>query len=275
MLSINNHDRDVAQLEYVYPVISRRAGGVSLGINLNPNHMCNWQCVYCQVPNLKRGVGPHIDLQLLATELNGFLTGLLDGSYMQKHVPIECRKFCDLAISGNGEPTTCPNFGDVIELLIEIMQQHHLDIPLRLITNGSSIHKDNVQAGLRLMKRQKGEVWFKVDTIGEQETQAINGVSLSPKWQEKQLKLCAEACPTWLQTCVLKQQSLSDTYEQHYLSWLQEVLQQGIKLEGVLLYGLARPSMQKNSALLESAGEQWMQKFAQKIESLGLNVKVS
>ncbi|MBS0311602.1 MAG: radical SAM protein, partial [Proteobacteria bacterium] len=54
-LTSTNHDRDSAGMTYVYPVVSRRAGGVSVGINLNPNNACNWACVYCQVPNLTRG----------------------------------------------------------------------------------------------------------------------------------------------------------------------------------------------------------------------------
>ncbi len=57
-LSPGNHDRDVAGLTYVYPVVSRRAGGVSVGINLSPDNACNWQCVYCQVPDLVRGKAP-------------------------------------------------------------------------------------------------------------------------------------------------------------------------------------------------------------------------
>ena len=72
-LSISDHSREAAGLIYVYPVISRRAGGVSIGINLNPNNACNWRCIYCQVPNLKRGAAPAIDLHKLDSELRGFL----------------------------------------------------------------------------------------------------------------------------------------------------------------------------------------------------------
>ena len=54
MLKVTDHDRNAAGLRYVYPVVSRRAGGVSVGINLNPNNACNWRCVYCQVPRLVR-----------------------------------------------------------------------------------------------------------------------------------------------------------------------------------------------------------------------------
>ncbi len=61
-LTILDHSRDSAGLIYVYPVISRRAGGISVGINLNVNNACNWRCIYCQVPGLSRGAPPPVDL---------------------------------------------------------------------------------------------------------------------------------------------------------------------------------------------------------------------
>ncbi|HAN56230.1 MAG TPA: radical SAM protein, partial [Betaproteobacteria bacterium] len=78
-LTTTDHARDAVGMTYVYPVISRRAGGVSVGINLNPNNACNWRCVYCQVPNLVRGTAPVIDLALLEHELTDFLQQLLHG----------------------------------------------------------------------------------------------------------------------------------------------------------------------------------------------------
>ena len=61
-------------MTYVYPVVSRRAGGVSIGINLNPNNACNWRCVYCQVPDLKRGAAPAIELKKFTASLRIQLT---------------------------------------------------------------------------------------------------------------------------------------------------------------------------------------------------------
>lgn len=34
---------------FVYAVISQRAHGLSIGINLNPNKACNFDCAYCEV----------------------------------------------------------------------------------------------------------------------------------------------------------------------------------------------------------------------------------
>ena len=72
MLTVSDHRRDSAGMTYVYPVVSRRAGGVSVGINLNTNNACNWACLYCQVPELKRGGPPPIDLDRLEMELRCF-----------------------------------------------------------------------------------------------------------------------------------------------------------------------------------------------------------
>ncbi len=87
LLKTEDHSRDSAGMRYVYPVISRRAGGVSVGINLNPNNACNWRCIYCQVPDLTRGGPPAIDLALLERELDGFLNDAIAGDFMATRVP--------------------------------------------------------------------------------------------------------------------------------------------------------------------------------------------
>ena len=121
-LTTKIHDRDAAGMTYVYPVVSRRAGGVSLGVNLNPNNACNWPCVYCQVPGLTKGKGPPIDLKLLGEELRRMLHELLCGAYMEQHVPASARRLNDLAYSGNGEPTSSPNFEAAIEVVQGVLE---------------------------------------------------------------------------------------------------------------------------------------------------------
>ena len=120
ILSVANHDRDSAALRYVYPVVSRRAGGVSVGINLNTNNACNWRCIYCQVPGLGRGAAPATDLAVLETELRDFLGELLHGDFMRSRVPDDARRINDIALSGNGEPTSSAEFARVIELVARV-----------------------------------------------------------------------------------------------------------------------------------------------------------
>src|SRR6266481_393681 len=85
-LTVADHDRGNAGLTYVYPVVSRRAGGVSVGINLNVNNACNWRCIYCQVPGLTRGAPPPVDLVKLERELSGFLQDVLHGDFLAARV---------------------------------------------------------------------------------------------------------------------------------------------------------------------------------------------
>ena len=115
MLNISDHSRDSAGMKYVYPVISRRAGGVSVGINLNVNNACNWACVYCQVPDLTRGGPPPVDLDLLESELRELLRDIATGDFLIKNVPLEARRLIDVAFSGNGEPTSSPEFAEAID----------------------------------------------------------------------------------------------------------------------------------------------------------------
>src|SRR5512134_3149191 len=92
ILSTTNHDRNSAAMRYVYPVVSRRAGSLSVGINLNTNNACNWRCIYCQVPNLTRGAAPPVDLEVLERELRDFLGSVLRGDFLAKRVPEEMRR---------------------------------------------------------------------------------------------------------------------------------------------------------------------------------------
>jgi len=276
-LNTRNHDRDVVGKTYVYPVISRRAGGVSVGINLNPNNACNWHCAYCQVPDLKRGSAPDIDLALLRAELSNMLDELLHGSFMQERVPEGSRKLCDIAISGNGEPTSCAAFDAVVALIIEVMAQFELTIPLRLITNGSYIHKPHVQRGLALMARHRGEVWIKVDSVIKEGIKRINGVSLDKTGLRKQVEAAASLCDTWIQTCFVGWDGKPPAEDEvaAYLQFLVELKQDGVPLHGVLLYGLARPSLQQESLHLSQLEESWMQKTADRIKQAGFEVNLS
>ena len=65
-LTITDHSRVFNNFTYIYPVVSRRSEGVSLGINLNINNACNWRCVYCQVEGLVRGKPEPINLDKLS-----------------------------------------------------------------------------------------------------------------------------------------------------------------------------------------------------------------
>ncbi|MDO9466151.1 MAG: radical SAM protein [Thiobacillus sp.] len=274
-----NHDRDSAGMNYVYPVVSRRAGGVSVGINLNPNNACNWACVYCQVPDLVRGTAPEIDLAQLETELRAMLDDIVHGDFMQTRVPEGARRLNDIALSGNGEPTSARAFPQVIDLIGRVMTDFGLlnTIKLVLITNGSLADRPRVQDGLNKMAALNGEVWFKFDSATASGMRSINQTRISPDKQFERLAATARLCPTWLQTCVFATDGVPppDAEQASYLAAVARINHEGIPLQGVLLYGLARPSMQPQADRLSALPAAWLDAFAEKIRAAGLPVKVS
>ena len=278
-LNVIDHSRDSAGLRYVYPVVSRRAGGVSVGINLNTNSACNWRCLYCQVPDLTRGTAPPVDLALLENELRSFLDELMHGDFMQRRVPEGARRINDIALSGNGEPTSAEEFLQVIELIGKLRQEMALpaEIKLVLITNGSLIYRENVQQGLRRMAQLNGEVWFKLDRASEAGMQRINDTRTSIGKTRENLAAAISLCPTWLQTCWFALDGLApdEQDENDYLEFLAGLLREGIKPQGVLLYTLARPSLQPEAPRLTALQAPQLEMFAARIRALGVAVKVS
>ncbi|MDZ7656595.1 MAG: radical SAM protein [Sulfurimicrobium sp.] len=278
-LSTHDHSRDSAGLTYVYPVISRRSGGVSLGINLNTNNACNWRCIYCQVPDLKHGSAPPVDMTLLEKELRHFLHELLNGSFMTERTTPETRRLNDIALSGNGEPTSAAEFEQVIELVGRILDDFSLTghIKLVLITNGSLMHRPNVRRGLKKMASLNGEVWFKLDSATAEGRLRINHSRQKPETVISNLRTTANLCPTWIQTAVfaLDGQAPDTSEREAYLAFLSHCLDHDIPLRGVLLYSLARPSMQPEARRLTDLPQAWINAFTADIRALGLETKSS
>ena len=266
-------------MTYVYPVVSRRAGGVSIGVNLNPNNACNWACVYCQVPDLVRGTAPPINLLQLETELRTMLNDIVRGDFMQTQAPQDMQRLNDIALSGNGEPTSAREFAAVIALIGTLLVEFELlsKIKLVLITNGSLIDRPAVQTGLRAMADLNGEIWFKLDSATAVGMRAINQTRIAPEKAFARLKLAAELCATWLQTCVfaLDNTPPSALEQEAYVNLVRRICAEQIPIQGVLLYGLARPSMQPQAPRLTALPAAWLEDFAERIRAAGLAVKVS
>ncbi|TAN52208.1 MAG: radical SAM protein [Methylococcaceae bacterium] len=279
MLSITNHDRNRLGLNYVYPVLSRRAEGLSIGINLNPNNACNWRCIYCQVPGLQRGGAPAIDLALLERELRELLQDVLQGDFFDRlHVPPAWREIRDIAISGNGEPTSSAEFCRVVDLIGSVAASLGLDDCKRvLISNGSLVHQPLVQQGLKRWGELGGILWFKLDSATDAGLARINNAGLASAKARANLETAAALCPVWIQTCLFLQDEQPPALHEcrAYLELLADLTARSIPLQGVLLYGLARPSRQPEAPRLSALPLEWLESFANDIRRLGLEVKVS
>src|SRR5689334_5262998 len=278
-LSTGDHDRGRIGKTYVYPVLSHRARGLSVGINLNPNQACNWRCVYCQVPGLIPGNAPKIDLELLEVELREFLDPKVLNQWLADHADEGARVLRDLALSGDGESTSAAEFPDVVELVGKLMREfgHAGRVPLTLITNGSLVQQPLVQAGLSGIARLGGRVWFKLDSATDSGMRELNSSALGVEKQRRNLVTCARLAPTWIQTMALarKGEPPSALEREAYLALVRGLVAERVPLKGVLLYGYARPSQQPEAPELSALPAEWMERFAFEIRAAGLPVELS
>lgn len=279
VLTASDHDRTVAGLKYIYPVLSRRAGGLSIGVNFNVNNACNWRCIYCQVPELKLGAPPEMDFQVLEQELRFFLSDVLHGDFYERfNVAKDNRVIKDIAISGNGEPTSLKDFDRAVDTVgriateLGVLPSSHFV----LITNGSLMHQPRVRAGLSELKRFGGEVWFKFDSATERGRKRLNNAAQPLEQAKDNLVLSAGLCPTKIQTCLVdyRGEGLSEIEETAYLRFLIDMKRRA-PVDTVMLYTIARPSCQPEAESLRPLLVETMMRLADDIRMIGFEVSVS
>ena len=121
---VQDHSRQFADFTFVYPVISRRSRGLSLGINLNPDKVCNFDCVYCEVDRTVPGKVSQVDLNQMRDELAAMIRFVREGGLAKEPKFNELPSFItrnlkDIAFSGDGEPTLIHNFADCVQAVAE------------------------------------------------------------------------------------------------------------------------------------------------------------
>jgi len=279
-LDTRDHDRGSAGLEYVYYVVSRRARGVSVGVNLNPNNACNWRCVYCQVPGLTAGRAPAIDVPRVERELAQVLARVAAPSWLEANAPEGARRVADIAIAGNGEPTSARELGEVLEALARQRRAAGLEATcgLTLITNGSLAHQEPVQRALERLAELGGEAWCKLDAGDDAGLVRINSSATGFARARRALEHCASRCPTWVQTLAFDWNgpTLAGAALDNYCAALRDVRKAQTQLRGVLLYGLARASHQPEASQLRALPEHELHALGAEISrATGLEVRVS
>lgn len=244
-----DHRRLWRDFDYCYPVISRRSRGVSLGVNLNPDKVCNFDCVYCEVDRLTPPKRKDLDLTLLEQEL-GLLMDLTTSGEIYGIPPFdsarpEQRRFNDIAFSGDGEPTTAHEFADVISRVAQIKHQRGLDlVKLVLITDSSRLQAPEVVKGLEILMAHEGEIWAKLDAGTEAFYREINRSQVPFERILDNLLATARRWPMVIQTLFLEWQGRgpSEAELEAYCGRLQHILAEGGQLQAIQLYTVARPT---------------------------------
>lgn len=128
------------------------------------------------------------------------------------------------------------------------------------------------------MAQLNGEVWFKLDRASEAGMALVNDTKMTMEKVRQNLATAIACCPnTWIQTCWFALDGVAPVVqdEEDYAGFLQELLSAGIKPRGVLLYGLARLSMQPEASRLSALSAGQMEGFAARIRRLGVEVRLS
>src|SRR5580698_219654 len=125
------HSRNWHDNKFVYPVVSRRSKGISIGINLNPDKVCNFDCIYCQVDRKTPPVVREVEVPRLLAELEDMLDRVQSGQLFEMdrfhETPAGLRRLNDIAFSGDGEPTTCPEFLPIVQAIADLKKRRGLD----------------------------------------------------------------------------------------------------------------------------------------------------
>lgn len=259
--SIARHPRTLNENRYVYAVLSRRARGLSIGINLNPDKICNFDCIYCQVDRTTPPAFREVDETRLTAELEEIFRRVQDGSLFEEHpfreIPGPLRRVSDISFAGDGEPTTYPRFREVVRAVIELKTRLGLKgLKISVLTNCTVLDRPAVGEALSLLDASDGELWAKLDAGTESyyEEICVPGGSRLEKILANILA-AARVRPVVIQSLFLRQRDTSPPPAEieAYCARLREIVAGGGKIKLVQVYTVARPPAVKSVTPLSDA----------------------
>ena len=283
-LDFRDHRRELDANRYVYAVVSRRSGGLSIGVNLNPDKVCNFDCPYCQVDRRVPGGDREVDLAVLEAELDGLL-GLVGSGELWGVSPFdtarpEHRRVNDIAFAGDGEPTSCKGFPEAVRLVGRLREKHGLDgasgepVKVHLLTNATLFHRSRVQEGLRALDELGGVIWAKLDAGTQEAFERVDGTSLPLRRIVDNLILAARERPIVLQCLFFtwEGEAPSTLERDAWAGRLAEILEAGGQVAQVQVYSIARKPADSRCGVLSTEA---LEDIAARARALGLDTTVT
>jgi wyosine [tRNA(Phe)-imidazoG37] synthetase (radical SAM superfamily) len=246
-LKITHHPRRYRENLYVYPVLSRRARGISIGINLNPDKVCNFDCAYCQVDRTVPPAVRDVDEDRLRDELVAILRDARSGALYDRpefgQVPPAFREVRDLTFSGDGEPPSYPNFAGVVRDVLAIKQSEGFpDLKVVLLTNATLIDRVQVKEAMALMDRDHGEFWLKLDAGTEAYYRTVDRTTVPLRKVLANILEAARLRPVVLQSLFMKIRGAGPPDEEiaAYCGRVRDILDGGGRIGLIQVYTVAR-----------------------------------
>jgi wyosine [tRNA(Phe)-imidazoG37] synthetase (radical SAM superfamily) len=237
---------------FVYAVISQRAHGLSIGVNLNPDRQCNFDCVYCEVNHEGPVRERQADTRVLTRELRHLLRMSCNGQLRElewfRHLPPELLELKEVALSGDGEPTLCANFEKLVRSVLQVRATSGLPFfKIVLITNATGLHLPEVAESIKLLTRED-DVWAKLDVGSQEHMDRINR-SAVPLWRVlTNILELGKQRPIVIQSLfpqVDGQRPTAQEIEQYVLR-LKELKDAGAQIKLVQVYSAHRPPHHRN-----------------------------
>lgn len=245
---LTQHPRLWRDFHYVYPVISRRSKGLSIGINLNIDKACNFDCLYCCVNRTLPPPRRDVDLDQLQQELAAMLqmvwTGLIWTQPPLDQTPAHLRRLNDIAFSGDGEPSLFPQLDQAVRHAADLKNQLGLDhVKLILVTNATGLDRPATRRALALLDQNNGQVWAKLDAGTEDYYRLVNRTSFPFQKLLTNILTCGRERPIVIQSLFIRIDGRGPSQQefQAYLDRLAYLHAHGCQIQLVQLYTLARP----------------------------------
>ena len=245
------------------PVRSRRLG-VSLGINLMPadGKICTFDCIYCECGfNADfRTHTPRPTRQEVAEALERKLQEMQQAGELPDVI----------TFAGNGEPTTHPEFADIIADTIALRNRYCPQAKVSVLSNATRAHLPKVREALL----QVDNNILKLDTVDEDYIRRVDRPVGNYSVNAVVDTLCAYEGNLAVQTLFMKGmsggQSVDNTGEEYVAPWLEAL--QRIRPEQVMIYTIDRETP---DAGLQKASPEELDRIAERVKALGIAVSVS
>ena len=233
---------------FIYAVISTRARGLSIGVNMNPDKFCNFDCEYCEVDRAVPSVEKGLDVDVMAGELQRVLAQAHSGEMRNfpqfRNTPPDLMQLRHVALSGDGEPTLSPNFLDALRAVIHVRALGKFPFfKVVLITNATGLNQGQVQDGLKLFTPQD-EVWAKLEAGSQSYLEEVNRPNCMIEQILENILMIARQRPVIIQSLfpLLNHGEPSVEDIEHYASRLRDLKRAGAQIPLVQIYSADRPA---------------------------------
>lgn len=237
--------RDFLGNRFVYAVISARAHGLSVGVNVNPDQKCNFDCSYCEVNRRHPARETRLDVDVMAAELRKTVAYIRSGRLIERpnfhSLPPELLQLRQVALSGDGEPTLAPNFVETVQAVVRVRALGGY-FKIVLYTNGTGLDHPSVLRGLEFLTKSD-EVWIKLDGGTQAFIDKVNRPDVPLEKILSNILLVGRMRPVVIQSLFPAVHGEEPPFEEirEYAQRLKELKAGGAQIAMVQIYSAARP----------------------------------